>query len=289
MITWMGLAGLALIVALCCLNVRAESSEVGFSVRALLPENQMNPDVAYFYLHMEPNQEQVLQVMVNNRTDEEMVVELQANTAFTNAHGVIDYSQMQGGSKVHGTDFESIVTIAEPRISIPAQHSVVAEFQIQLPEEPFDGEILGGLVFTQVPPEAFENELAGAMEIRNIFNYCIAVRLSQGDRALIAPEFTLEGVQMGQRAGFPSLIVSLRNERQMIVKDMEMDVSVYAQDYTKVLSFETLKMAMAPSSEAPYIISLRDTLPLQAGVYHVVAEVRAVEQTWRFDTALHVN
>ncbi|WP_301389944.1 WxL protein peptidoglycan domain-containing protein, partial [Enterococcus entomosocium] len=66
-----------------------EASAPDFSVQAVLPESQSNENVSYFDLTLAPNQEEILPIQVTNNSNEEIILELSANTATTNSNGDI--------------------------------------------------------------------------------------------------------------------------------------------------------------------------------------------------------
>lgn len=286
-------AGIMVLLTLAFGHTSAYASEVNFSVRAMLPENQMTHDVSYFYLNTQPGQKQALSVSIHNRGDEDILVGVQASTAFTNANGAIDYSGRIPDGKKPAIDFLSLIAIDDPNVLVRAGQTATAEILLKMPDDPFDGEVLGGLIFTELPSEETsdpqENPTVSGMSIQHVFNYCIAVRLVQGDFASLAPEFVLESAEIGEKAGFPSLIVNIRNQSRLVAKDATLWIHVYAQDQTEVLSFLSQKVSMAPDSTMPYSVYLQDGSPLSAGTYRVCAALYLEEKTWDFETLLTID
>ena len=270
---------------------RADAERTRFSVRAVLPQNQMDAELSYFYLEMQPNQTQTLRVSIRNDDSRDIFINVQANTAFSNASGTIDYSASQGRNTENGIDFQSLITLPESRVLVPAHGQAYAEFVLQMPEEGFDGELLGGLVFTreEEPEEAPpKSETTGGMKVRHVFNYCIAVRLTQG-RPIPqeADEPKLMDVQIGEKAGFPALIVLANNAQPRILKDMRMDIHLYPQNANNaVVSFKDLTVSMAPYSTMPYTILLREENALQPGSYRALVTLQLEEEIWNYETML---
>ncbi len=73
-------------------SLYANTEEADFTVQAVLPENQVNQNVSYFDLLMEPGDKQTLEVVLTNKTDKPVDVQVEAITASTNRNGIIDYS-----------------------------------------------------------------------------------------------------------------------------------------------------------------------------------------------------
>lgn len=67
------------------------TGDIGYYVRAVLPENQIDDNLTYFDLRMEPGKAQTLEVEVVNETNETITVDVAAISASTNRNGVIDY------------------------------------------------------------------------------------------------------------------------------------------------------------------------------------------------------
>ena len=63
---------------------------MAYSVKANIPENQINKTLTYFDLKMEPNQRQDITLTVSNSSDEKATILISPNVAMTNQNGVID-------------------------------------------------------------------------------------------------------------------------------------------------------------------------------------------------------
>ena len=70
----------------------AVREDVGFYVRAQIPENQIDKRLSYFDLRMAPEQRQSLFVEVVNTSGCDIQVCVEANTARTSRHGIIEYT-----------------------------------------------------------------------------------------------------------------------------------------------------------------------------------------------------
>src|SRR5690625_3617660 len=60
-------------------SATAKDDQVGYSVQALIPENQLDNKHSYFDLLTEPNQEQELEVIIYNNENEDIVVRITVN------------------------------------------------------------------------------------------------------------------------------------------------------------------------------------------------------------------
>lgn len=55
-----------------------------YSIKANIPENQINKTITYFDLKMEPNQNQGISLTVNNSSDKKTTLLISPNVAITN-------------------------------------------------------------------------------------------------------------------------------------------------------------------------------------------------------------
>lgn len=99
--------------------VEAETG-MPISVNAVLPENQFNKQVSYFYLKMEPGDEQEIELKLGNSSNEDQKVEVTLTPAITNDNGIIVYPddvKKVDSSLVH--PFTSIAT-TDKDVTVPA-------------------------------------------------------------------------------------------------------------------------------------------------------------------------
>lgn len=72
---------------------KAEDSAGDFGIKPVFPENQIDKAIGYFDLLVAPEQNQTLEVIISNSSDEERTFEVSVNPAVTSDGGTIDYSQ----------------------------------------------------------------------------------------------------------------------------------------------------------------------------------------------------
>ncbi|BFH43359.1 DUF916 domain-containing protein [Paenibacillus melissococcoides] len=124
---------------------RVFAGSMNYSVKANIPENQINKNLTYFDLKMEPGSKQTISLTVKNGSAERIELMIEPNTAITNQNGVIDYSKHE-----HEKDsslkyaFSELIS-PKQTVSVKGKETKEVPFTIQMPEEPFDGVILGGL------------------------------------------------------------------------------------------------------------------------------------------------
>lgn len=263
-----------------------QANSIGYAVYAVLPENQADGQVSYFDLNVEPGQHQMLQVVIINRADEEIEVAMEANTAFSNSNGVIEFSHSDDRDASMTVDFAEIVTPVEPVITVPANSEKAVEFSLTVPEEPFEGIAYGGLMFTKLNQDFSEDTRSVA--IKNVYRYVIGVRLHESDEA-IEPEFELIGGEINETNN-QSITIHLRNPRPIIVRGATIQVSVYPyDDDNAVFTFENGHVAIAPNSSMPFTIRLEDEQSLKTGAYRAAIKMQYEGKSWQFETKLTVD
>lgn len=229
-----------------------ESAAIGYYVRALLPENQIDPTVTYFDLRMKPSQKQDIIVEVVNETNEEITIDIAAISASTSRNGVIDYKTPDIKDETLAIAFSDIASLKKKQMSVPADSTAPVVATIAMPETPYDGVVLGGLVFTK------QNEKADAssegMVLNNIYSYVIGVKLSETDVPVL-PDFELAQVQADTVNYLPTIVHSIRNKNAAIAKNIAIDVAIYDQKNQLVSEFQREGMDMAPNSVMPLAVT----------------------------------
>lgn len=229
------------------------ADSIGFYVRAILPENQINDRLSYFDLQMTPSQVQALEIEVVNETNESITVDIDAISASTNRNGVIDYKTPDIRDKTLRYPFSEIADIETQDLTIPANGTGIASIVINMPAEEYDGVILGGLVLTR-RTEA-EQETGNGMSLQNVYSYVIGVKLSETD-VPVEPDFEIESVQ-GESVNYQaSMVHYIRNFTAAIAKDMNIQIAVTDEEGNVVAEIERDGIDMAPNSTMPLAVSL---------------------------------
>lgn len=257
----------------------AQADAVGFFVRAELPENQADQDHYYFDLSMEPGQRQELAVQIVNSGQEDIVVEARTVSASTNCNGIIDYTTPDVRDETLQVPFSSISKVKRDEIVIPAGQVETALVTVKMPEQAYDGVILGGIVFTKKPSEQDVHE---GMNIRNVYSYVVGVKLTETDRT-VAPEF--EGLEAGAvlENKHVYLRTTIRNSEAAIAKDVKMDIAVFSKDRNKaVLELDEACVDVAPNSILPYSVKW-DQGTLVPGEYVSYVHMELDGREWDFE------
>jgi Bacterial protein of unknown function (DUF916)./Protein of unknown function C-terminal (DUF3324). len=234
----------------------------GFSVHAIRPENQINDQVSYFDLHMQPNQTQTLSVEITNTFTTPITIIVEAISASTSQNGIIDYKTPGIQDETLRIPFSDISIVEEPSILVPANSTKTANITITMPDDMFDGVILGGLVFTR---EMEEDTNAQTTSIKNQFNYVIGAKLSETQN-IVLPQFEIVEIIPETVNYQPAFTHKIRNTQAAIVKNMSIDVSIVNEKHIVQATASMRGVDMAPNSIMPFIVTPNDTI-LKPGDY----------------------
>lgn len=270
------------------LTVQANDGVVPYSVQAVLPDNQIN-DVSYFDIEMEPGQEQELEVIVYNSSDEDITVGVSNTPAITNSNGLIVYDGLSDDEKLHESmdhPFNEISSIDSPTIDVGAGNQETVTVTVQAPEDSFDGVILGGLYFSLEPEEADDEE---SVMIQNRYSYALAAQITEeGNNNEVEPNIELLSTDAGVINYRTGLQTEFVNTAPMIV-GLEIEGSVYEAGEEEVLYTRIEEdFTVAPNSKFKYPV-MYDNQRLEPGDYVFKATATDGNQTWEFEEEFEVT
>ena len=273
------LFGLLSLIHLLPAAVSAMEIEAGYTVRAVIPENQINRDAAYFDLRMTPGQVQELTVIVENPGAEGIAVTVETVTASTNRDGNLNYSTPGTNDATIPYVFSELARPVAERLTIPAYSAAEAVVAVTMPEEEYDGLLLGSIRVVKEPDPEEELPETG---IVNRYSYAVGVRLTETDREF-TPTLALGRVEAALVNHKAAIVAHIRNPRPMIVEGVEADIRVYGQDGTEpVIARVQEDITLAPNTVFPLPLVDREGYGFPPGEY--AADIRLVHEgeEWAF-------
>lgn len=173
---------LLIMVSMISLNNRVLADDVsdgmGFSVSPILPATQIDPDLGYYYLKTEPNEEQKFEVMLSSQKEETQEIQMFVQDAYTGSNGVLTYGVdgvdkfKQDKSLTHATS--QIVTPVSESVELAPGESKVVSFKVKPPTKSYDGAKIGRLVFKPAGKEEDKNKA-----IVDEYQYGVSIILSE--------------------------------------------------------------------------------------------------------------
>ena len=260
-------------------------NSVGFYVSAELPDNQVNPEVSYFDLRVQPGGRQDLRVRITNEGSQDITLKVAANTASTNLNGVIDYRTPDIRHEALDFGFADITEVKEPEVHVKAGQTGYAVVSLALPEQAFDGMLLGGILVTR---ELDKNEIRQGVNLQNEYSYVIGVKLTESDEETFA-DFEPIGAGAELINRHTKVVHNIRNTEPAVIKDVALAIEIYpANNKNRLLLREERMIDVAPSSVVPYACSWKDG-EIQPGNYLSVVHLEKEGREWDFEMPFTVT
>lgn len=258
----------------------------GFTIDAIKSDNQIS-NSQFFDLKVSPNQVQDISLQVTNLENHAIKVKISPNPAYTNQNGIIEYSQHD-----HPKDSSAKYTLqqlfSEPQeVLLNPQESKEVIFQLKLPEEPFDGSILGGFYAQEVDGENDSTmqttEQKATLSIKNEYSLVLGISLTEDPNQKVSPDLKLNEVSAGLAEERTAVLANLQNIQPKAFGEMTVDAKVYKKGDSKVFK-ETKKknQEMAPNSNYNFVVSWNNE-SLEAGDYHLKLEATSGSKAWRLE------
>ncbi|VDG23805.1 DUF916 and DUF3324 domain-containing protein [Lactiplantibacillus mudanjiangensis] len=260
----------------------AHSNNIGFSVSAKIPKNQIHKKYSFFDLKMTAGKAQTLKTKIYNVTNRDIKVQTAIHTAYTNTNGVIDYvtpaKNFDESLKYKMADITKVV--GKKTLTIPANGSKTVSAKVQMPTSPFNGVVLGGWYFKRVDTKV-TGTVKGSMNVTNQYSYVIGLKYSSGKTP--APKLRLDTVKAGVVNAHAGIFPYLRNVSAVIVPNLTMHSTITSKNSGKVVkNVKQSNVKLAPNTVYKYPMLLGNT-KLQAGKYHLRMVVKNTAHRWVFD------
>ena len=250
-----------------------------FSVHSVLPDNQVDPAHDFFHVQINPGEEQTLEIILNNPTDEEIVALVDIATATTNNNGVVEYitRDIEPDSSLR-FKMEDIIS-GPSEIVLPPNEQTSLFLDVQMPNESFDGVLAGGITFLE--KDTTEEEVAQGMMIVNQFAFTKAIILRNTTEGVPA-EFVLNEITPFQQIMRTNISANIQNISPRFVNGVFMEASVREQGSEKVLFSNAMDdVQFAPNSNFDFIIPL-EANRLEAGTFIMDFVLRSGNDIWEF-------
>lgn len=259
-----------------------EDNQVNYSVQAVLPEENQNPDVSYFDLIVEPGEELELQLLIHNNGTEEIEIDVTAVDASTNRNGLIIYNADVEIDSSLEEPLSAMVTLDEERVTVPAGESKEVTAELIVPEDEFDGVKLGGFRFQEAPAlEDEDDDSEQGIQIINEYVYTIGLMIRQNDDEVI-PELDLLNINSDVENHRTAITVNIQNPTPTIIRNLEIVADVYDEENDELVLSTTLENAsFAPNSNMNLFVNW-DEQPLEKGDYRLELSVENDEDNWEW-------
>ncbi|MFP1646929.1 DUF916 and DUF3324 domain-containing protein [Enterococcus mundtii] len=280
-----------IILAICCmfafsfpLVTEAETdSEVGFHIKAIIPENQADKKLTYFDLQLEPGQKQTIKFLIENTSNEESTYQVAVNQAYTNDQGFIDYTQPTDEPDIpEEFQIDNIAKVPES-ITLAGGKSQEVSVDLTIPEKEFDGQILSAIHVMKVG----QGEQEGT--IVNNYGYVLGLKLTNNTNE-VQRKIELIDVEPAISFGKTSVVATLKNPTMDAIGHLKYaaEVKDTSGELIKEVSYDK-DMQMAPLSTYRFGIDW-DNERLEPGDYslHLIV-TDAKDNEWEFNRAFTIS
>ena len=276
------------IVALMAIVFKPTASAMDFQVRPNLPDNQRQNDSTFFDLLVSPGQEQDLVIEITNRSENDIVVLVETITASTSRNGQINYTSRGELDETLKFSFEDLVSLPQSHFEIPALSNIEVAINLKVPDEVFDGAILGSI---RVLREATQEERDASGVFYNQFASVTAVRLVHRENAEDIPvDFVLGDITAELVNYRASIIVPIRNRHPRIIKNASATARIYPRDSSQfIFEYNLESLEFAPNSIFPFSFVDNEGYGIDAGDYTAIIDVEYAGETWSFEQDFHIT
>jgi hypothetical protein len=258
--------------------IKAQENAMGFRHEVIFPPSQQD-NRGFWNLLLAPNTQETASILLTNTTNQEIRVNLSMISAKTNASGVIEYSPNElpfDDSLIH--NIEDLVELPE-YVLLAAYEERKIDLTITMPDENFDGMILGGLHLQQEPDLQAEEQ--NQATIINRFAFVVGMVLRNNNHTTI-PELRLNEVVAGLHNHHNAILIDISNVQPEILSELTLNVQIHRLGSEEIL-FETQKseMRMAPNTNILFPVDSNGQR-LIAGEYTAFISATSGENVWQW-------
>ncbi|MEI5994365.1 DUF916 and DUF3324 domain-containing protein [Candidatus Enterococcus mansonii] len=217
-----------------------------YTATILHTENQLDEKKSYFDLLVTPGEKQQVSIKLSNTSDKMIKLKVHPNTAKTTSNGTVDYSGMELENTPNlFASFEEI-TSEEQVVEISGNSEKIVTFHIKVPENPFEGVILGGFYIQEVEGEESISSKEG-IHIKNQFSMIIGcqIRVSKDS---VEKNFSLEKVYLDNYGGYFTVVADIHNNAPQLISFYSLSGEIQNDQEKIVHKFQKDTFSMAPNS-----------------------------------------
>lgn len=264
-------------------GITENEKRAGFTVQAVLPDNQINDRISYYHLLVQPGGSQTVEVKIFNSSAEKQTYRVEVIRAATNKNGLITYDERE---KPADKSMQLPITdIAKPKnkeVTVNASSVGKAEIEINVPAETFPGIALGGIRISLKSDK--EDESEQGMTVNNTYGYAIGMILTEDANSPIYGETELKLQELKPEVDYGSKVLEalIQNPHPEAMQKLEAEGKITRKDSDKVIAKNSLKnIKIAPNSVFPFQIDW-GMLEVAAGEYTFTGKIKGETKSWDF-------
>lgn len=262
----------------------------GFTVETKIPENQIDKRINYFYLHVNPGDEQILEVEISNNTDKKQSYKVQANQAVTNKNALVVYDQPDVPvEKSLAVSIPDIAKVEDEKVTVDAKSKGTAKIHLKIPQEPtINGILLGGIHISLMESDDAESK---GTSVSSTYGYAIGLIVTENPESPLYGEtgVELKSVEPVLDYGSKVLKANILNPNPEIMKDVSASGSISKKGRSDKVASSSLKDGkIAPNSVLPFQIDWGKQ-DVEAGTYVFNGQLKTENQSWKFQKEFTIS
>lgn len=276
---------LLIVLVISCLSlpktVAATTGDVDYSVEAIDHPKQLNQQLSYFDLMIEPEEKTTLDIMIHNETNQTEEFDVSFVDAFTNGNGLIVYEK-KNVKKQSSLSVKNFSNERHQQVQVRAFSSKKVTIPIQVPSDSFKGAFLGGIrVEKQIKDEQKDH-----LGINNRYVYVIGVKLSMG---LMKESFepAWKGVTLNTKSYYPALEYRMKNQTASISSPLK--VELVLKKGKEVVTRQKMDARFVPLGDVALRLQLQKEL--KQGKYTTYLKLYDTEhrKTWEWKDQITIT
>lgn len=262
----------------------------GFTVETVIPDNQIDKDINYFYLGVQPGSEQTLEVKIRNNTDKKQSYKVQANQAVTNSNALVVYDQPDIPiDESLAVSIPDVAKVEAKKVTLDAHTEGTAKINLKIPNEPgIKGILLGGIHISLLSTDGGSDK---GTSVRNTYGYAIGLIVTETPEAPLYGEtgVKLKSVEPVLDYGSKVLKANILNPNPEIMKDVSASGSISKKGRSDKVASSSLKDGkIAPNSVLPFQIDWGKQ-DVEAGTYVFNGQLKTENQSWKFQKEFTIS
>ncbi|WP_314576406.1 DUF916 and DUF3324 domain-containing protein [Enterococcus gilvus] len=257
-------------------------AENSYTISPTFGNSQKSITSNFYDMTLSPNQEDVFKLTIKNQSNKNQKFKINVNTATTNTNVIVDYTKQSfkkdSSMKV---SIKDLITPNSSDISVAAGKSETVDFKIHMPEQFFDGILLGGIT---VKPIQEEQSSTG---IQNVYMHTLAIRVNETDKDVPA-RIHGANVTIGQENQHNLVKMLVRNPEARLLSQMDGHFFITKKNSAKKLVQKSEKnLSIAPNSEFYVPLLLKDSF--KAGNYTYTVKIKNKDGEWKFSKDFKIS
>ncbi len=262
------------------ISVNAQQDTVSFSVNIVVPSSQKDSSLSYFDLVVSPRFSEVLKVEITNNENESIVARVDIVNGSTGPNGTPQY---QKDASVDSSMKLSVIdlTTTQVEVIIPAKSKIIHDVNLDLNDNIFEGEIVGGIVVSaEFVNDDRKNGDGSLITFNNAINYLIGVRLRMSEEPLTT-NLNLIGKGVAAYNYLPVFTAKIQNDQAFHMGKVEIEGNVKNESDKIVAKVNVEGAQILPNTNFDVHFAT-DKLKLEAGKYFIDLEIRHKDSVWNW-------